>query len=134
MSKWLDRLRDNKSLECASQVSAESDKSPQNLESIKTYTLDNILIDSTDPNAALAIKYEVQGLGEFWIVCDEDMRRELLSEGLPCILPEDLVYIMQGTSHSDRLRRLKDRVAVGSVMAQTILDEFPGSQIMKVTA
>ena len=92
----------------------------------KTYNLDDILIDSTDPNAATAIKYEVPGLGEFWICFDEDMRKELQANGLPCILPEDLLYITQGLSHTDRLNRLKARVAVGSSMVQTVLHEFKG--------
>ena len=98
----------------------------------KTYTLDDLLIDSTDPNASTAIKYHVPDLGEFWIVCDEDMRKELISEGLPCILAEDLLYNTHGKTHTDRLKRLHDRVAAGSPIVQAILGEFPGSQISKV--
>jgi hypothetical protein len=100
----------------------------------KSYTLDELLIDTTDPNAALAIKYVVQGIGEFWICSDEAMRKELQVDGLPCILPKDLIYVTQGTSYAERLRRLKELIAVCSAMVQAISDEFPSLRIMKVKA
>jgi glycosyltransferase A (GT-A) superfamily protein (DUF2064 family) len=56
------------------------------------------------------------------------MRSELLSEGLPCILAVDLIYVTQGKTHADRLRRMHERVAAGAPIVQTVLKEFPGSK------
>lgn len=73
------------------------------------------------------------GIGDFWCAVDETARAEVASDGLPCILPEDLAFITGGTTKQDRFNRLLGRVSRNHPMVQGILDIFPGSKVTRIS-
>lgn len=86
-----------------------------------------------DPEGSRAMLCEVPSIGDFWCVADEVAHNEVVGDGLPCLLPEDLAFITEGTTKQDRFNRLLGRVSHNHPTVQGVLELFPGAQVTKVT-
>jgi hypothetical protein len=79
-----------------------------------------------DPESSKAILFNVPGIGDFWCVADEAARQEIESEGLPCLLPDDLAFIKSGSTKEDRFNRLCKIVARRHPVTEEVMNSFNG--------
>lgn len=101
------------------------------------YTARDFLCPIDHPQAAVAMKYHVPGVGELWIVCDEAARAEVAGDDLPVLGPKDLAYVANGATKEERRALLAERVAIRRPIVRSIIEGFDGrvtSVTLKETA
>ena len=112
----------------------ETGAPPLSVISVKSAKDCSVLMTTTDdPEGSRAMLFNVPSIGDFWCVVDDTARAEVASDGLPCLLPDDLAFITEGSSKQDRFNRLLGRVSLNHPTVQGIIEIFPGSKATKVS-